>query len=421
MNISNTIYYGISHLYNKKRFFLISLMVMVTGMVLIFNTFIVYFGSYSDIVKERKLLGSLRDNLYKIKSTYFTIDFSYYDVYRDFLIEEQKDYKIGGYQLTGNIFEGCFDENEVSEMEKKMPELFESSNSNPCIPVLRIDSFLLKKISFKDVNGCEINLQIDDKGREEIAIGCDLAPFLNVGDELVDKHHNIVYVVKCILKENQKWAGGEILNNTDVISLNQYIVSPLSLDACDCYDCASFANNMFLYIGDEKECNVDKIVHGIKNQAEKKGLFIDIKSMDEMEKISLKDNNKEFRFCLVLVGLMVLTVTIIIIILSILSWVSDYHDIGILYANGFTNTDIFRIIIMENMFKLVMAAVLSIAWICVKNRNNIINEYGYYLDNGIACMIIVMIYFFVLMFSSIVSYILINRISPCNLLKGEQL
>ncbi len=421
MNISNTIYYGISHLYNKKRFFWVSLMVMVTGMILIYNTFIVYFGSYSDIVKERKLLGSLRAGLYKVNSTYYTIDFSYYDVYLDFLREVKNDYKIGGYQLTGDSFAASFDENELHEMKRKFSDTFDSTEDTLIIPILRIDDFLLEKISFKDVNDCEIELNIDEKGREEIAIGRELAPFLEIGDELVDSHRNIVYVVKYILKDDQKWADGELLNNTDIISLNHCIVTPLCLETCDVYDCASFANNTFLYVGDEKESDVEKIIYMINKQAEEKGVYIDIYSMDEMEKISLKDNNDEFRFCLVLVGLMVLTVTVIIIILSILSWVSDYHDIGILYANGFSNIDIFRIILMENLFKLVMAIVLSTAWIYIKNGNDLLIEYAYYLDNGIAYVSILIIYFVVLMFSSIVSFILINRISPTNLLKGEQL
>ena len=47
-------------------------MVMVVGIVLIYNTLFVYCMSYSDIAKERRLLGDARDDLYMMKSTYYS-------------------------------------------------------------------------------------------------------------------------------------------------------------------------------------------------------------------------------------------------------------------------------------------------------------------------------------------------------------
>lgn len=166
---------------------------------------------------------------------------------------------------------------------------------------------------------------------------------------------------------------------------------------------------------------VDTKIKLIKKQAEQNDIFIDIYSMDEMEKNSLKDNNDEFRFCFLLAGIMIVTVAIIIIILSILSWVSDYHDIGILYANGFTNKDIFRIILIENIFKLLVSAILSMAWISIRNWNDLFTVYENSVYSSSIYVGIVLVYFAVLFFSSVVSFALINRVSPCNLLKGEQL
>ena len=47
---------------------------MVVGIVLIYITLFVYCMSYSDIEKERRLWGDARDDLYMMKSTYYSLD-----------------------------------------------------------------------------------------------------------------------------------------------------------------------------------------------------------------------------------------------------------------------------------------------------------------------------------------------------------
>lgn len=421
MNLANTVYYGISHLYNKRKFFLASLIIMVMGMILIFNTFIVYFGAYSDIIRERRLLGDARDNLYKVKSTYYSLDFSYYDSYRDFLLQMKKDFDIGIYQVTGNSFSDNFDEETINEIKAHFPDMFDMSGNTVIFPILRMDNCLIQSLGFQDENGNEIKLQTDEKGREEIAVGCELSPYIKIEDELIDSYSGTVYVVKYILADNQVWADGELLNSTNIASLDNYIITPLDLKKCDSYDCASFASNVFLCVDKDETTSADKKIKLIEKQAQQNDIFIDIYSMDEMEKNSLKDNNDEFKFCFLLAAIMIVTVAIIIIILSVMSWVSEYHDIGILYANGFTNKDIFRIIRIENAFKLFASAVLSMAWISIRHWNGLITVYGDTVYSSVIYAGIVLVYFAVLLFSSVVSFVLINRISPCNLLKGEQL
>lgn len=394
---------------------------MVAGIILIFNTFIVYFGSYSDIIKERKLLGNARDNLYMVKPTYYTLDFSYYDTYRDFLLQMKKDYNIGIYQSTGYYLTDNFDENTMYEIKTRFPDMLDLSGNTVIFPILRMDNSLIRMLGFQDENGNKIKLQTDEKGREEIAVGCELSPYVRIGDELVNSYTKTVYVVKYILADKQKWTDGELLNSTNIISLGHYIITPLDLKKCDSYDCASFAGNVFLCVDNDESSPVDTKIKLIKKQAEQNDIFIDIYSMDEMEKNSLKNNNDEFKFCFLLIGLMIVTVAIIIIILSIMSWVSDYHDIGILYANGFTNKDIFRIILIENTFKLLASAILSMAWIIIRDLDDLLTVYESSVYSSIIYAGIVLVYFAVLFFSSVVSFALINRISPCNLLKGEQL
>lgn len=421
MKLANTIYYGMLHLYNRRSFFFASLMVMVAGIVLIYNTFIVYFGSYSEIVTERNLLKDARDNLYMVKSTYYTMDFSYYDEYRYFLQEMKEDNDIGIYQLTGSCLGDNFDANAMEEIKTKFPDMLDPYGENPVFPILRMDNNLLHILDFQDENGTVITLQKDEKGREEIAVGCDLSPYVNIGDELRDPTGKTVYVVKYILADNQMWINGALLNSTDVVSMANYIITPLDLEKCDSYDCASFAANVFVCVDDKEKSQAESKVCTLQKQAERSGIYVDVCSMEEMEQNSLKENNDEFRFCLLLVGLMVVTVIIIISVLSILSWVSDYHDVGILYANGFVGKDVFRTILVENICKLVLSAAISMAWISMGIWKDSMDLYQDFVYAGVVYAGIVLVYLIVLFLASLVAFTLINRVSPCNLLKGEQL
>ena len=421
MNLSNTIYYGISHLYNKRRLFLVSVTVMVVGIVLIYNTLFVYFMSYSDIAKERKLLGDARDDLYMIKNTYYTLDFSYYDTYKDFLLRMKKDYNIGIYDAANCNVSGSFDDKTLDMIIGRFPDMNIVSGKEVLFPILRIDNCLINSLGFVDENGNSIELHIDEYGREEIAVGYELRPYVNIGDELINSLSNTVYVVKYILADNQVWTDGELLNCSNIVSLDDYFITPLDLERCNSFECASFSNSVFLCVNSEDDGMIDTKINSLREEARKSGVFIDIGSMNQMEKQSLRNQNDEFRFCLLLAGIMIATVTIIVIILSVLSWVSDYHDIGILYANGFSNKDIFRTIIIENSFKLIVSALFSVSWICIRGigRTFVIYEDSVY--SRIVYAVIVLVYIAVLFISSVISYALINRASPTNLLKGEEL
>ena len=77
------------------------------------------------------------------------------------------------------------------------------------------------ELGFQDADGNEIELQIDEKGREEIAVGCELSPYVKIGDELINSYNKTIYVVKYILADNQKWADGELLNSAKIVIDNQ--------------------------------------------------------------------------------------------------------------------------------------------------------------------------------------------------------
>ncbi len=418
MNLKNTIYYSLSHLFIKRRLFMVSMIIMITGMILVFNTFVVYMSVYSDIYKERTLLGNARDKLYKVESTYVTFDFSYYEEYLDFLLCIDEESDIGMYQATSIPLSVKSDNYAMGGISDEITDTENQGDNTTVFQAMRMDNELIRTLGFGDDNGNEINLTVDEKDREEIAVGSGLGSYINIGDELTDNYSGTVYVVKYILAGDQKWIDGEILNESNVVSLDNYIIVPLDLKEYDEYDCAALAGDVFLCVDADEKDAVDKEIEVIGKQAEKSGVFIDIYSIKDLEKRSLRDNNDEFKFCFLLAGLMLGAVASIISILSILSWVSDYHDIGILMANGFTNADIFRIILFENIFKLIGSAVFSLAYICVSNHGEMYSGSMYSLKiyTGIT-----VIYIIILFISAVISYSLITRISPSSLLRGEQL
>ena len=155
------------------------------------------------------------------------------------------DYDIGIYKNDGCVLSDSFDENTMYEIKKRFPDMLDLSGETVIFPMLRMDNCLIRQLGFQDADGNEIELQIDEKGREEIAVGCELSPYVKIGDELINSYNKTIYVVKYILADNQKWADGELLNSANIVSLDHYIITPLDLKTCDSYDCASLVGNVF--------------------------------------------------------------------------------------------------------------------------------------------------------------------------------
>lgn len=122
-----------------------------------------------------------------------------------------------------------------------------------------------------------------------------------------------------------------------------------------------------------------------------------------------------YNLSMLLAIMMFITVFVVIGIMAIISWLFDYHDIGILYANGFIGKDIKRVILHENILKLVVPLILSSLYAVFLSQGfgaNSIYIIGIYY-------IIVLIYFLEMIFCSNISYHLLRYYNPIKLLGGE--
>lgn len=414
MKIKNLAYLCMLHIYNKFKYFLISILLMIAGVMVFYGTFYTFLFSISNVLTERKLLGAYRNDLYKINSNYITFAYdSYYEKYRDFLIEQRRQYPIGIYWTTSGIFTNHFDSQTITQMQNQYPDLLDVNIPNQLIiPTLVSDCCLLNSVGITDQEGNPLELTTEENGYIEIAIGSGLSKWIHVNDVLTVEALGKQYIVKSILSDNTKWVRDGLLDNeVQMVSLDDYIVEPINLSACNGEECILYVNNVYLC---ETDASAD--IAAIEDNAKKSHVYLDILSMKQAERSVLKDNNKEYQFSLLLVVIMFITVVLVITVLSILGWLADSHDIGILYANGFSNKDIFRIMLYENLSKFFFAACGAYIWMCVATTKY------YDQDNYkyIVFLVILILLFLLMILSSIIAYCIVNRLSPSNLLKGER-
>lgn len=417
MKIGNLAYLCMLHIYNKFKYFFISILLMIAGVMVFYGTFYTFLFSISNVLTERKLLGAYRNDLYKINSDYITFAYdSYYEKYRDFLIEQRKQYPIGIYWTTSGIFTNQFDSQTITQMQNQYPALLDANIPNQLIiPTLVSDCCLLNSVGITDQEGNTLDLVTEQNGYIEIAIGSGLSKWIHINDVLTIDALGKQYIVKSILSDNTKWVQDGLLDNeVQLVSLDYYIVEPVNLSACNGEDCTLYVNNVFLCETDASDASTD--IAAIEDNAKKSDVYINILSMKQAEHSVLKDNNKEYQFSLLLVVIMFITVVVVISVLSILGWLADSHDIGILYANGFSNKDIFRIMLYENLSKFFFAACASYIWMCAATTKY------YDQDNYkyIVFLVILILLFLLMILSSIIAYFIVNQLSPSNLLKGER-
>ncbi|HCJ08165.1 MAG TPA: hypothetical protein DHV96_07345 [Lachnospiraceae bacterium] len=414
MKFQNLIYLCMLRIFNKLRFFIISVLLMLAGILVFYGTFYTFLYSVSNILNERHVLGSNHNNIYKIESKYISFAYDkYYENYRDFLIEQRKKYPIGVYWTTSENLTNNFDSHTITQMQQMCPDLINPQLPDELmIPTLIGDCSLLNSVGIHDMDGNPIDLSIRDNGYIEIAIGASLSKWIHIGDVLTANSSNKKFIVTSIIAENSEWVQSELLNNdVQPVPLNCYIIEPINLSDYTGEECTLYINNVYLC---EKNAKTD--ISNIEKSAQDNNIYIDILSMSQAERHILKENNQEFQFSIVLVCFMMITVITIITILSVLSWLGDSHDIGILYANGFSNKDIFLLMVIINLIKFIFAGCIS--FILLSNMT----MQSFTLDNYkyIVYFVILLILLILVIISAILSYIVVNRMSPCNLLKGER-
>lgn len=414
MNIKNTFYFCMSHLFCKKKYFFAAIFIVTIGIVVIFKSAGNYFFSYYSLILERERLGDIRQSISRIESDYKGIDENYFENLRGYLLKIEEVYDIGVYNISSGIFDCKYTDEEKEQICKNIYR--EEDLAGNAFNFITMNKTLLETISLKNLNGEAIHLKIRENGDVEIAMGIKYAEWFEIGDRLESKFEGKTYVVKEFIASDQYWTDYVITDSINPICLDDRILIPANIDDYIGEDCLLFLNyTCICHKSDENRKQREDKVNRFNKEMEKNGFFMTARTTRDWERLVIKETNELSILNLLLAVLMFITVMLIIIILSVITWVSDYHDLGVLYANGFVQKDIFRIIMLENGVKLFMSSVIVYAIICYMQANtNTIDAY-----NNMVYGIIVLLYSIVMLLSSIGTYNLVNCASPINLLKGE--
>lgn len=382
---------------------------MLVGIIVTYHIFCIYFSTYKSIIKTREIFGEERDQLYKINSGYTVPDYHYYENYRDFLIELKDTYSVSIYESTSLSFEG----NKRSELLNYLEQNSGFTNiqqSSSSIPVLKMDNDLLHIIDIRTENN-EV-LQLGMKGeRFEVAVGSSYKNVLQIGDTFEDKLTGKKYIITSFLDENQEWISSGVYNS-EIIPLDLYFITSIDLKEYTDFSCMVYTDNIYVFLeSDEANAKIKEI----ENLAKNNDIYIDIVSFKENEVSHIIENKNLYNLSFLLSIIMFVTVFVVIGIMAILSWMFDYHDIGILYANGFTNSDIRNIILHENLLKMVFPLLFSYGYL-LSSVSDAGSDKSYSL---LIYGIIIIIYMVEMVLCSYLSYRFIRKYAPIRLLGGE--
>lgn len=413
MKLANRIYFSVMHLYNKRKLFVISSLIILVGIIACFHTLTVYYSVNYNFLQLRQLFGNRRGNLYKIENGYVLTDYEYYETYRDFLLEMREDYNINLFENT-TIYPKEMMSSELEDLLQRNATEADMQNYGGRIPIsfFKIDNDFLYAAGIQNENGGVLELGTRPDGSMEVAIGPLYKELIHIGDTFEDPYTGQRYVIACILAEGQKWVSGTISDHSGIILLDNCFIAPVDLQNYTDYGTTTYLDNVYLYSDQEQ---AEQQIEAIEHCADEQGIYIDIMSYSAYESSLKEENRMLYFFSLMLAVMMLVTVLVVSVIFSVITWLLDYHDIGILYANGFLQKDLFLIILQENMLRILIPALVSYAYVCMFEFGNGLSA-GYI--NRIF-LLVILIYIIVLLLCSIGSYYFISRYAPTELLKGE--
>lgn len=357
MKLRNCFTFCISHLYSKWKLFFMSSIIIAISLIMVFQVMSVYLLCNYDIQQVHGFLKNNTKQLYKLESEFMTTDSAYYDRYNACVMELRERYEVVLYDNTNIYPHGLYNETFAEYLITHATD--ENILASGLPSVLRVDNGLLRLTDIKDSEGNLLVLGERD-GKLEVAIGSFYEPIMPLGSVFSDRFTGQEYVVAYVLADNQRWMYGAIYNNGKLRDMGQWLVMPLDMENYMLGNAGVYANSVFL-IADGEEMSV--VEQEIQAVADKYDVVLKLEAFSEYER-AYKDNNKDlYMFSLVLVIVLACAALLSVTVIALIAWLRDYHDIGVLRTNGFLETDIYKIVIMEELICLLFPVLAAYAFL----------------------------------------------------------
>ena len=417
MKLQYCFLYTLSHIYNQKGLFFVSIIASFISFLLIDNTLMIEKICTYDVELLEDAVQVEFDELYKINSSYVNFNQEYSEAINQFMEETKSIDGFGMYYFSTLKFQEL-KENQAY-LEWNQQQYFGTAYENyPQVShVLNLEEDLLGLCQLTDIEGNKITLQ-QQGDYFPLIVGYHYKEIVPVGTILTDSETGEVYIVTQILIEGATWMSSNVLaDGSPAIELDDYFITlPNDYYTTGNYSIAAFSyvNSMYYYCTqpDLKDMQLKKI----QEAADETGVIVEIESFQQF----IQDYKQEYNELYVLKRILTVIVGIVtlvsMIIISVITWMLQKHDIGVGYANGIINADVLKMIGIENIIRLFlpMAAVFNYQELFGISENlKPLHQQSFFW--------IVFLGMIVGAIATVISYEIIKKYTPVMLLKGETL
>lgn len=223
-----------------------------------------------------------------------------------------------------------------------------------------------------------------------VYIGNDLKG-IEVGEEFIYSYNNsnkVKYKVMGKLKKGNLLMAPDIGNGiAENYTINlDYEVLIISKKVSD----------SFVYFAKDKTADIESINNQIKNIAKEKGIHISVGSIKGFVNKEKNDRKIIQKLLLKLMILVMIIVFIILIIIQLVIINDNKFKYGVMLANGASIKDLFKIIICENVVKMILE--LALTWLTVI----LIINYYYYNYSAVLRILILNVFYVMVIWKIIV-------------------
>ena len=399
MRLKECLYFVYMDIITKFKYYCVSLFSLVIS-ILVINTGL---GTYfSEFYVYNILENSFDTNeVYKIEFPYITMNEEYAEDITEF-ISISNDTGLSMYTYTGITFE---EQNAGYTYDEKE---YDSTH------ILSIDNTMLANSKLVDENGDKIYLDtIDDY--YEVAVGYNLKEDFPVGTILTDPRSGRKYTVAYVLKNDTTWITTDSLTDVEAeLNIDDYIISPIDeyyySDDFTAIGVFSYTNSMYLF-GDE---DISARIEQLYDNAENCGISIDVKTLEEIVNEDKQTYNELYVLIFILCISLGCASAVMIIMLSVLDCASDKYSIGIYMANGMLSKDIYKVILIKNMSRIILPFVICTCIIFIGDMTTI-DLHSQLLVEGIVLIAVICCE----LLATHITYGIIKRTPVLKMIRGE--
>lgn len=425
MKLRNICRFAVDGIIARKKTFLFTIIILVTAMVMM-NLTILQVDSiyYTKLIIQDAFNENLSD-LYYIKTSE-DLENDYINFIQEVIREDNID-AYGFYRYDYNTFEELKSNAEYLELvdEKNVSE--DNMAEEGSAEVLCMDASLIPICNIYDTEGDRIKSD-DMDGYIPIYIGYNYKDIIPVGTILTGKkmvnvdnkftYVEIQYKVKGVLRENSKWLENiniEVMSNS--ISLDNLFVTFQEFDLTG-------SMGRFLYTVKD-DSYADNMLDTVFDAAGNNGLVVKAWSVENEINYNVKDDMESIKVYIVLAVFITLISVLATSSISSVSVLLRKKDYGIMYANGLRKADVRKIVLVENIIKILISFIMTQCYILYElfmtygGRNQLGLETQLYLQFRMTIYQMLGIAVVILAVASIVPLCIVNRLKVTELIGGN--